>query len=632
MIEQDSIRPARVLDPADEKCSTRRLFFGAAGAVVASAAFAQDAEAATTYATLNANGTIPVAQLPAATSTTAGLSTSLMLAKRNRVLYTADYGCTTDQGVECSTQLQDAINAAAAVGGTLVVQEGVMTLSQPIWIPIGRINVRGAGLSNVLSWEGATFDGPAVKLGWAASATEAQRGKIPGNPPTIYYGQIENLQLVGPSAAGTTVDGWRFGEPGKTDTARWTLDRVEWSGFRHQQIMGDGAFIIDHRSCVYSNAQKTSVVFDGILNCGENLNWTDSLFQDTRNPGSTILRMQQPQMLLDAFFTSCSFINSNRVLTSVGGTFQFTGCHFRSDSASSWFALSSTRIELNSKDTGVLGRQTILMINGGQLVPSANGEGVAPPLTRIVTIDDAFTDGAAPVAKSNRPSTVVVYGAQIGTSIPTRVLDVSRVTDARAKTKATSVANGTFGSWGGHERWNFSTLSWGPAFSLTRNSGFETTAATVDKASPEIDELMSGWCLPAASRSQWALTEDTSTKLFGPRSMKYSAGGSVTDQTMLAQFTRVRGGRQLDFSIIDRIGTDYAGTYDVSITEFDALGREIVPDTVLFTATATDDRNAWRFSGYTHVADRATYYARITLTGHFKGTLWLDSVELTNPS
>ncbi|NQX28003.1 hypothetical protein HQQ81_11690 [Microbacteriaceae bacterium VKM Ac-2854] len=612
------------------KRSGRRLFFGAAGAALAAAALAPDAEAATNYAPLNANGKIPGVNLPVATATTGGIVTVAMMAKSERVLFTNDFGCTTNDGTDCSVPLQNAINQAAALGATLVVQQGTMTLTQPIWIPGHRMNIRGAGLANVLSWAGATFDGPAIKVGWSPTATETQRGKIPGNPPTIYYDQVENLQLVGPAGANTTVDGWRFGESNQQDTGRWTLDRVEWTGFRHQEIMGNGAFLIHHRNCVYTAAAKTAVVFDGIENCGENLTWTECRFQDVRSAGSTILRMKQPQMLLDAFFTSCSFLYSNRVLISLGGTFQFSACHFESASASSWFALSTYRAELNNKDTGVLARQNILQINGGQLVPSADSEGVAPALARLITIDDAFTDGASTVVKSNRPSTVVLYGAHIAATFPTRVLDTSRVTDARAKTVANTVANATYGTWG-DDRWNDSVLSWGPAFSYLRNAGFDAAPVLADIADPGLDQLMTGWCLPSSARSTWGASEDTSTKLFGARSLKFAPSSARTG-TMLAQYARAHGGKQLDIAVVERMGSDFSGSYDVLIAEFDGSGREVVPETNVYTATAPEQRNSWRISGYSYVMHVASCYARIRFSGDFSGSLWFDSVEATHPA
>ncbi|NQX28004.1 hypothetical protein HQQ81_11695 [Microbacteriaceae bacterium VKM Ac-2854] len=622
-------------DPARGSRSTRRLFFGAAGAALAAGAFAQEAEAATTYATLDANGKVPVAQLPVATATSPGIITPEMTAKRDRVFFTADFGCTTNAGQECSAKLQDAINATAAAGGTLVVQQGRMSLNQPIWIPGGRINIRGAGMMNMLSWEGATFDGPAIKIGWSPTATEAQRGPIPGNPPAIAYGQIENLQFSGPTSATTTVDGWRFGEAGvTTDTSSWTLERLQWMGFRTQEIFGDGAANINHRACMYKAPAKNAVVFDGKVNCGDGLTWAECIFRDARNAGSTLLRAEQSAMLLDASFTSCSFDYSNRVLIAVAGTFQFNSCHFETSTGYPWFALSSNRTEVSGKDNGAVGRQTVLLINGGQLLPHVDFDGTRPAMATIVAIDDAFTDGASTVKKSNRPATVVIHGANVTGHFETRIIDSSRITDTRAKPRVSAVGNATHSRWTGNDRINFTATSWGPELSLTHNSGFDVTATFYDKAGPTVEELMKGWCTPAIAVTRWGLTEDTSTKLFGKRSMKFSSPSVVMHETMLAQVARVEGGKQLDLSIIERLASDWAGTYGVFLTEFDSLGRITVASQAILTAKvfSSDPRNSWRFTGYSHLPDVATMYVRLNFYGHFQGTLWIDSIELTQPA
>lgn len=614
--------------------STRRLFFGAAGAALAATAFAQDADAAENYATLDSSGKVPVAQLPVATATNSGIITPAMTAKNDRVFYTADYGCTTNQSQECSAKLQDAINATAAAGGTLVVQQGRMTLNQPIWIPAGRMNIRGAGMMNMLSWEGATFDGPAIKIGWAPSATAAQKAALPGNPPTIHFGQVENLQFSGPTALTTTVDCWRFGEKGiTTDTGQWTMERCQFMGFRHQEIISDGANLLTHRACIYKTPSKTAVVFDGTNACGENLIWSECIFRDTRNAGSTLLRAEQSAMLIDAYFNGCSFDYSNRVLVAVAGTFQFNSCHFETASPYPWFALSSKRTEVNGKDNGAPGRQTVLTINGGQVLPHVDFDGSRPAMATIVAIDDTFTDGASTPIVSNRPSTIVIHGANVCGHFETRILDSSRA-GAKATPRVSAVANATHSRWTGNDRINFTSTSWGPEFSLTRNSDFGDTAAMYDKASPGIDEVFKGWCLPAAAKTKWALTEDTSIKLFGTRSMKFSSPSVVTHETMLAQFAPVEGGKQLDLAMIERLSSDWAGTYGVFLTEFDGLGRITIPSQAILTAKvfSADPRNAWRFTGYSHLPDVATAYVRILFYGHFQGTLWMDSIELSQPA
>lgn len=567
---------------------------------------------------------------------------------------TADFGCVANDddpatALANTVGLQSAIDAAAAVGGTVAIQTGVLHLDgDPIRLPYGRVSLLGLGRVTMLSWEKATVltEGAVIVAVTPETAEEARASGL-GPPGGAGWCRIEGVQFRGP-VGGTGLDGIRLSAPiSKPESSKWVFSDCVWVGFRVQQILGDGAYLVRHNDCIYFGAVEAAVDFVGAVNSGEGMNWTGCLFADVQAEGSAILRANTlapvsesnedvvGSMYLDAFFTGCSFDYSQRVLVAQYGTWMFTDCHFESSFAGPWFSLSCRRLAQRRS------RRTVLVFHGGQVLPHSAAGVPTPKTYTVMSIDDDVTEQTA----SNRPTTIVVDAAHMisGDSAESNIrwLDASRApVGVEPQVRAVGAVTG---GWDRSNRVETLGNAWGPAFSVLRNSGFDDDQPLWDVTDPGRVQLLYGWCLGRSERSKWlTVRADTETKLYGARSMRFDAAAD-TRAVMLEQFAQVEGGRQLTVAITDRMGAA-TGSYDVTVQQFDASGAALsVPslngtrivatelETIRFEQPLDATTDTWRTRGGGMMLDRATSFVRIRLVGAFEGTLWLDQVEAVQP-
>lgn len=567
---------------------------------------------------------------------------------------TADFGCVANDddpatALANTVGLQSAIDAAAAVGGTVAIQAGVLHLDgDPIRLPYGRVSLLGLGRIAMLSWEKATaLAEGAVVVGVTPETSEEALASGLGPPGGAGWCHIDSVQFRGP-IGDTALDGVELSAPiSRPESSKWVFTNCVWIGFRVQEILGDGAYLVRHNECIYFSAGQAAIDFVGAVNSGEGMNWTGCIFADVKAEGSTILRANTVSpvserdedvvgsMYLDAFFTGCSFDYSQRVLVAQYGTWMFTDCHFESSFAGPWFSLSCRRIAQRRS------RRTVLVFQGGQVMPHS-AAGVPTPTTyTVMSIDDDVTEETT----SNRPTTIVVDAAHMisGDSAESNIrwLDASRA-PAGVEPQVRAVG-AVIGGWDRSNRVETLGNAWGPAFSVLRNSGFDEEENLWDIADPGRPNLLYGWCLAQSERAKWlSVRTDTDTRLYGARSMRFDAAAG-TRALMLEQFARVDGGRQLTVAITDRMGAA-TGSYDVTVQQFDAAGSALsVPslagdrivetdlETIRFEQPLDPTTDTWRTRGGGMMLDRATSFVRIRLVGDFVGTLWLDDVEAVQP-
>ncbi|ALJ19495.1 hypothetical protein [Microbacterium sp. No. 7] len=530
-------------------------------------------------------------------------TSSTLLATAHAERYAALMGVEAGTGADQTAALQDAINAAGALKVALVLPAGVIRVDGQITLPRDWVSIRGSHMS-ILDWSNATFSGPAIR------GTVGAGGIIPVPAYGVGSSRIENVSLRGPQATDTEVDGLSLETP-STYTGRFVLDRVNFVGFRHQEIIGSGSYLHKHFSCTYARAQQTAVYFAGTSDSGENVSWSGCIFHNmnSSHPAATFLRGVQ-ESAGEAYFSHCSFDYGRRTLVADSGTWDFSQCHIESDfNAAPWFSISSP--------TGAT-RPTVLAFHGGQIMPHDTVDG-SPSVAGAHFLAIGVDEPARGVA-SVIPVRVVLEGVEFQPKI--RNCTLLRNFGTRAPLVTGSPVPFPFTLLG---------ISSIKDSLFTREGPLDDVIATAANlpAQPLDYQAGRGWQTSAWVKTNFGLSLDESSDS-GGRSLKIAPTANVS-QWVVSQCAPCRSGGVVHVAMSYRIPGVWSGQLAPRIRFWDAAGVQISETTWYAINNSTMDTDpSYRIIADQRSVPNGAAYVTVALWAAVTGgeVAYIDALEL----
>lgn len=420
-------------------------------------------------------------------------------------LLATDYGVQPGTGIDQTAAFQAALNAAAASGADLVLPSGIISFTNG-WTWRCRKHALIANQGTVLDWTNATFNGPAITLD--GTYRTAFGVNIDGATPII----AKNLVCVGPKTAGTTVDGIKVAGLSGGSASIWkaTLENVSLVGFRTQEILGTGSWLVNHKAVSYRRAVQYAVDFQAGSQAGEMYSWDSASVFDN----CAMALHSNAAGAMDASFDGTSFDYCDKFGDLASGTFTFNGCHTERD----WrpgvpmFTLRGA--------TAAGKRSPNIIFNGGVIVATttpAAPSGTAPLETVVVET----------INGSGVPPVVTATGTQLINT------DTSMVLTLHKETANT-------GDWAGGFAWPVLSVHgvapdlYGNNVTHSRISAINNELVdgqmkaggtfAIDPSAASVKVGIDKWVTPNAT-TQGALSWDTAKMVVGDRSLKISQVG-----------------------------------------------------------------------------------------------------------
>lgn len=253
-------------------------------------------------------------------------------------LYATSYGVLADGSTDDTNAMQSALNAASAAGRVLVLPRGTIKITAGLIWKHGTHAIQGSA-------PGTTIDARAMTSGATITLT----------PPSYVdrtRSWLSDVQFIGPSAAGTTVDA--ITNDTSSDTTRMTITRCLFKGFRNQVNLADNSYLITFDHCGFTTPNAGPPVYLHGNNMGENIVFQNCVFWNT---------VEFPFIKTDTkaglslFLNKCSFDFGFQVIELHCGMVNFNQCHLEGRYPGPWITAAADG-----------SRPTVLTFQGGQIM------------------------------------------------------------------------------------------------------------------------------------------------------------------------------------------------------------------------------------------------------------------------